>query len=95
VDAADLRPVTRLRRARRWSIFGAHFVNATLGQGPGASATSLVGVTVDFNGVAGPLLYVSPQQINVQAPYEIAGASLATLTLTSQQISASDSRTLR
>jgi uncharacterized protein (TIGR03437 family) len=94
VDAADLRPVTSIAPGEALSIFGAHFVNATLGQGPGASATSLVGVTVDFNGVAGPLLYVSPQQINVQAPYEIAGASLATLTLTSQQISASDSRTL-
>ena len=94
VDAADLQPVTSIAPGELLSIFGAHFVNATLGQGPGASATSLVGVTVDFNGVAGPLLYVSPQQLNVQAPYEIAGASLATLTLTSQQISASDSRTL-
>jgi uncharacterized protein (TIGR03437 family) len=40
------------------------------------------------------LLYVSPQQINVQAPYEIAGGAQATVTLTASQRNATDSRTL-
>jgi uncharacterized protein (TIGR03437 family) len=93
LDAADLQPVTSIAPGELLSVFGAHF-NGTPSQAPGGFVTSLAGVTVDFNGVAGPLLYVSPQQINVQAPYEVASASLATLTLTSQQMNASDSRTL-
>jgi uncharacterized protein (TIGR03437 family) len=93
LDAADLQPVTSIAPGELLSVFGAHF-NGTPSQAPGGLVTSLAGVTVDFNGVAGPLLYVSPQQINVQAPYEVASASLATLTLTSQQMNASDSRTL-
>jgi uncharacterized protein (TIGR03437 family) len=40
------------------------------------------------------LLYVSSQQINVQAPYEIAGGAQATVTLTASQRNATDSRTL-
>jgi uncharacterized protein (TIGR03437 family) len=94
VDAADLRPVTSIAPGELLSVFGAHFINGTTGQTPGVFPTSLAGVTVAFNGVASPLLYVSPQQINVQVPYEIASGAQATLTLTSQQMNASDSRTL-
>jgi len=57
-------------------------------------STSLGGISVTFNGIAGPLLYVSTQQINVQAPYEIAGGAQTTLTLNTQQTNTSDSRTL-
>jgi uncharacterized protein (TIGR03437 family) len=76
------------------SIFGAHFVTGIAGPSPGLFPASIDGITVAFNGVAGPLLYVSPQQINVQAPYEIANNSQVSLTLTCAQINESDLRTL-
>ncbi len=38
-------------------------------------ATSRAGVTVLFNEVPGPLFFVRQDQINVQVPYELAGAS--------------------
>jgi uncharacterized protein (TIGR03437 family) len=94
VDAADMRPVSSIAPGQLLSIFGARFVNGIAGQAPGSFATSLAGVTVTFNGVASPLLYVSPQQINVQAPYEIANDPQANLILTSSQMNSSDSRTL-
>jgi uncharacterized protein (TIGR03437 family) len=94
LDAADSQPVTSIAPGELLSIFGAHFVNGWVAPAPGSFATSLAGVTVTFNGIAGPLLYASSQQINVQAPYEIAGGAQATLALTSQEINATDSRTL-
>jgi uncharacterized protein (TIGR03437 family) len=94
VDSADLQPVSSIAPGELLSIFGAHFVNGIAGQAPGSFATSLAGVTVTFNGVPGPLLYVSPQQINVQAPYEIGNSSQASLVLTSSQTNDSDSWTL-
>jgi uncharacterized protein (TIGR03437 family) len=94
VDAADLRPVTLIAPGELLSIFGAHFVTGIAGPSPGLFPASIDGITVAFNGVAGPLLYVSPQQINVQAPYEIANNSQVSLTLTCAQINESDLRTL-
>ena len=43
----------------------------------GMVPTSLGGVTVTFNGVAAPLLFVSALQVNAIVPYEIAGQPLA------------------
>lgn len=40
------------------------------------------GVSVTFNGVAAPLYFVSSDQINVQAPYEIDGAAEAKIVVT-------------
>jgi uncharacterized protein (TIGR03437 family) len=94
VDAADLRQVTAIAPGELLSIFGPHFLNERDVPPPGSFPTSLGGVTVTFNGIAGPLLYVSPQQINVQVPYEIANSPQASLTLTSSQTNVSDSRTL-
>src|SRR5690349_9651326 len=53
------------------SIFGAHLASA-----PGAAQAiplpvALGGVTVSFNGIAAPLLYVSPLQINAQLPWTV------------------------
>ena len=94
LDAADSQPVTSIAPGELLSIFGAPFTDGTAAQAAGSFATSLAGVTVAFNGIAGPLLYVSSQQINVQAPYEIAGGAQATVTLTASQRNATDSRTL-
>ncbi len=45
----------------------------------GAMATALGGVQVLFDGVAAPLLYVQDAQLNVIAPYEIAGKTQTTI----------------
>jgi uncharacterized protein (TIGR03437 family) len=94
LDGADLRPVTSIAPGELLAIFGPHFVGGTPAEAPGSFLTSLAGVSVSFNGLAGPLLYVSPQQINVQAPFEIAGSSQVRVALTSSQTNESDSRTL-
>lgn len=47
----------------------------------GKLPTQLGGVRVNFNGVAAPLLYVSAGQINLQAPYELAGNSNTQITI--------------
>jgi uncharacterized protein (TIGR03437 family) len=94
LDSADLQPVTAVAPGELVSIFGPFFVN-----GEGVPATdgfprSLDGVQVTFNGVTSPLLYVSSQQINAQAPYEISGASQATVTVASSQFNLLDSDSL-
>jgi uncharacterized protein (TIGR03437 family) len=94
LDAADLRPVTSIAPGELLSIFGAHFVNGIAGPAPGSFPASFAGVTVTLNGIASPLMYISSQQINLQAPYEISNAAQAILTLTSAQMNESDLRTL-
>jgi uncharacterized protein (TIGR03437 family) len=44
--------------------------------------TSLGGVSIAFDGIAAPLLYVQAEQINAQVPWEIAGRTLTALTAT-------------
>jgi uncharacterized protein (TIGR03437 family) len=48
----------------------------------GNVSSSLTGVTVSFSGYAAPLTYVSATQINAVVPYEIAGASTASVSVT-------------
>lgn len=45
-------------------------------------ATTLAGVTVTFNKVAAPLLFVSPGQINAVVPYEVAGQTTVPVVVT-------------
>ncbi|MGA2119260.1 MAG: hypothetical protein ABSH56_31470 [Bryobacteraceae bacterium] len=42
----------------------------------GSMPTDLGGVEVDFDGVAGPLLYVQASQINAQVPYAVSGRGI-------------------
>ncbi|HEV2689955.1 MAG TPA: hypothetical protein VGV35_15455, partial [Bryobacteraceae bacterium] len=44
---------------------------------------SMAGVAATVNGVAAPLYYVSPSQLNIQIPYDVAANSTATLTVNS------------
>ncbi|MEP7354363.1 MAG: protease pro-enzyme activation domain-containing protein [Acidobacteriota bacterium] len=46
------------------------------------------GVSVTINGVSAPLLYISPTQLNIQVPYELAPFSAATLIVNNNGISA-------
>jgi uncharacterized protein (TIGR03437 family) len=67
------------------SIFGANIgtppLNGTFDQ-TGLYPTTLGNTTVTFNGVTAPLLYVSNNQINTVAPYELAGQTTATVVVT-------------
>jgi uncharacterized protein (TIGR03437 family) len=58
-----------------WGIGPEQGVSAAPGQ------TSLGGVQVFFDGIPAPVLYAQSQQVNVQAPFEIAGESSTTVTL--------------
>lgn len=55
--------------------------------GNGFLPTALNGVTVTFNGIAAPILYTSDIQINLQVPYEIAGAAEVAMQVSSQMVS--------
>src|SRR5579872_4691995 len=48
----------------------------------GAVNSSLNGVTVTFNGTQAPILYCSASQTSVLVPYELAGSSTATVSVT-------------
>ena len=63
------------------SIFGS---NLATGKGQAQELplpTNLLGSMVFINGIAAPLLYVSPSQINAQVPYEIPPNTSATISV--------------
>ena len=43
--------------------------------------TSLGGISLEVNGLAAPLIFVSPQQINFQLPWELSGQNLGSLAI--------------
>ena len=97
LDAADRKPVSFIAPGELLSIFGSHFVfDETSTPQPGPVPTSIagIGLTVSVNGVSAPLMYVSPQQVNIQVPYAIAGAAQVNLILTSSDLGFSESNTL-
>jgi uncharacterized protein (TIGR03437 family) len=65
------------------SIFGTNLAAKTTFATAIPLPDALDGVTVSFNGVAAPLLYVSPQQINAQLPWEVAGAGPVSVVVSS------------
>ena len=93
LDSADLKPPNQIAPGELLSIFGQHLAGSTNAPSP-PFPTSLTGISVTVNGIASPLLYTSPQQINLQAPFEIAGAAQANIAFASTQLNATDSRTL-
>jgi uncharacterized protein (TIGR03437 family) len=79
VSGASLQP-TALSPGEIVTIFGNGIGPATPTTGTsftpsanGTVATTLANVTVTFNNVPAPLLFVSPGQINAIVPYEVAG----------------------
>jgi uncharacterized protein (TIGR03437 family) len=62
------------------SIFGTNFASTAQAAAAVPLTTNLAGVSVSANGIALPLLYVGPTQINAQLPFEITGASMLTVT---------------
>jgi uncharacterized protein (TIGR03437 family) len=74
VNSASLQPI--LSPGALVSIFGSHLTGPTLSttfDDTASFPTSVAVTTVTFNGVAAPLLYVSPNQINAVVPFSLAG----------------------
>ena len=91
-DPADNAQLRAVAPGQLLSIFGTDLASAT----PFIPTGAVTGLGVTFNGTPAPILYTSAQQINVQVPYEIAGASTVRLQVTGSQttLPLSESRTL-
>lgn len=70
VGAASYRPEA-IAPGSLVALFGANLASDVAKPGRIPLPTTLNGTRVTFNGVLAPLLYVSPNQINVQVPFEI------------------------
>ncbi len=71
-SAAELAPGTLV------SIFGTNLADTTAFASPSASGnypTNFDGVQVYFDGIRSPILYVSPNQINTQLPFDVSGSN--------------------
>ncbi len=71
------------------SIFGSRLAPGTESAQSLPLPVKLAGVTVTVNGVAAPLYYVSPGQLNVQIPYETPVNSVVTMTISNNGLTAS------
>ncbi len=69
------------------SVYGQRLAASTAAGSTLPVPTSLGGTAVTVNGIAAPLFFVSPQQINFQVPFEI-NTSAATVVVTTSQGSA-------
>jgi uncharacterized protein (TIGR03437 family) len=65
------------------TIFGTSLAAATVAASGFPLPVSLGSTSVSINGIAAPLLYVSPGQINLQVPFEIAGPAATLVVSTS------------
>ena len=71
-DPTDNTQLTTVAPGQALTLFGSSIGPAEGGVPPGGAATSFQGIEVTFDGLAAPILYAMGDQINVQAPYEIA-----------------------
>jgi len=77
VNAASGRP--GLVAGSMAAIYGTNLANTTAVASGGTWPTILAGSRVLVGGIAAPLYYVGPGQIDLQVPWEIAGAKNATI----------------
>jgi uncharacterized protein (TIGR03437 family) len=94
LDAADLQQVTAITPGELLTIFGESLGTEATTPNAGAFPTFLGGVNVEINGMPSPLLYAGSQQVNFQAPFEIAGAAQGEIVFTSTSVNVSGSLTL-
>ena len=83
-DAADIERIGEVTPGQLLSLFGRDLAEeALIGQPSeaGLLPTTLGGFSAMFNGTPAALLYVSERQVNLQAPYEIAGSQSVVLTM--------------
>jgi uncharacterized protein (TIGR03437 family) len=104
LDAADLSPVTAVAPGELLAMFGRFLYlqnnpfGASIAPVNGSFPVTSQGLGVVADQTPAPLLYISEQQINFQAPYEIAGSPQTNLTVTYSDVSGnsvSDGRTLQ
>ena len=65
------------------ALFGQNLAGSTPDLPASPLPTQLAGTTVTLNGIPAPLYYVSPGQINLQIPYEIASGATAIMKIIS------------
>ena len=82
VNGASFVPQGPISPALISSIFGANLAPASASAQSVPLPTTLAGVTVRLNDIAAPLFYVSPAQINFQIPWEVAGQTQVSVTVT-------------
>lgn len=73
VDAAQFQAT--LSPGGLGSIFGSNLAPSIAGATSTPLPTELAGVSIEVDGVAAPLIFVSPNQINFQMPFEASGSS--------------------
>ncbi len=80
-----LRSTGNIARGELVSIYGSGLTTGvTLNAYPPNAPTTLAGTSVNIGGIAAPILYISPGQLNVQVPFEIpAGMASVNVTVTS------------
>ncbi len=84
-DAADAAPIASVAPGQLVTLYGDGFASYTGNPSPAPGfPTQDASVTVSFNELRAPLLYVSPGQINAQVPFEVAGSDIVTMTLSAQ-----------
>jgi len=71
------------------SLFGTNLASSTALARGSPLPTTLAGASLQVGGVAAPLFFVSPTQINFQVPWEVQGRTSAALTLTAGGVSVS------
>jgi len=105
LDSADLQPVTSVAPGELVTLFGRFLIGSfeanpfapTIQPVNGMFPVTWQGLDAMANQIPAPLLYVSNQQVNLQAPYEIAGSLETNLSVTYSDVNGntiSDSRTL-
>ena len=85
-DGADYAKIVSIAPGQLLTLYGTNLAPADAAQPPNGFPASFNGVTVMFNGIAAPILYTSPAQINLQVPYEIAGQDQVTMQVSSQSV---------
>lgn len=79
-NAASYAPVTsNLAPGETITLFGTNLSSVTMSPPAGPAPTILGGTQVVVNGIAAPLYYVSPTQINAVVPFEVSSAMIATI----------------
>ena len=85
-DSADFAVLSQVAPGQLITLFGDNLgLGDPVAAAPPANGSyprSLAGITVTFNGTPAPLLYVSPAQVNVQVPFEVAGQATAHMQIT-------------
>ncbi|MFB3776606.1 MAG: hypothetical protein ACE141_03315 [Bryobacteraceae bacterium] len=68
------------------SLFGRYLSATAVGAYHAPLPLELSGTTVRFDGIAAPLLFVSPTQVNLQVPWELAGRPQSVVTVTVKSV---------